>query len=575
MFEYKGKINNENKIRIIEEEIRKELETNPIEDERVAKNLTIRIGVLEDGQVAYEAILNKDGKATRVVFENSPFNDFNEEIDEFCGRIDLVDFDNPKAALDTRRIEKTRTIYAEGEFVRGSENLKDGISLKVEQYIRKELSRKPFAEGITDTLEIKVGYDEKRKIVYAEATKEKGEERVIVSHTEFGFLKVNKDFDVDIEVGVLAFLGAIENRLGPDRFLDGSSRPFERKEETTNYEKTIFENGHLTRYVPDKELEAKYGRYSDVEVSGLRTGYARGIEYNNKEKYKVIEETVRRKTATYEFKSDTLAQNLKIEVGKNEKEELCLVGKVKYEGEYKTFAYISISFDGAVKSWINEKVSELVQECDVTYEVACERAEKYGDIYLENREERTLFRDGEPTSGVYEKWNGEKHVYVNKWEHKSIDEVFSENKIKIDEPITYEITPERIKDDVKKQVLDTLREYPIENEAAGKTRIAIAEIPSTINPDEKRLVLVAHTNDLKVIAYELLSEINKGMLKGDVIDFLEQIHDDHKSIDDKDRDIRQKYDIDAIISTEEFYSDIEKQDDTGENNTENHNDNEE
>ena len=65
------------------------------------------------------------------------------------------------------------------------------------------------------------------------------------------------------------------------------------------------------------------------------------------------------------------------------------------------------------------------------------------------------------------------------------------------------------------------------------------------------------------------------MLKGDVIDFLEQIHDDHKSIDDKDRDIRQKYDIDAIISTEEFYSDIEKQDDTGENNTENHNDNEE
>ena len=137
MLEYKGKINNENKIRIIEEEIRKELETNPIEDERVAKNLTINIGVLDDGQVAYEAILNKDGKDIRVVFETSPFNDFDEEIDEFCGRIDLVDFDNPKNAADERKIRRAETIYAEGEFARRSETSKEKISLKVEQYIRK------------------------------------------------------------------------------------------------------------------------------------------------------------------------------------------------------------------------------------------------------------------------------------------------------------------------------------------------------------------------------------------------------------------------------------------------------
>ena len=564
MLEYKGKINNENKIRIIEEEIRKELETNPIEDERVAKNLTINIGVLDDGQVAYEAILNKDGKDIRVVFETSPFNDFDEEIDEFCGRIDLVDFDNPKNAADERKIRRAETIYAEGEFARRSETSKEKISLKVEQYIRKEISKMPL-RGWRDTVEITVGYDEDRKVVYAEATRVLNGEKFLISHEEFGYLGTEGDLDTEIEIRTSEFLENIEAKAEEHSTLEKKAEGFESG-------KVIYAEGELTKYSPEKGMEEKYGYYKDVYI-GTRRG-SNTQEYEDKKKIEIAEKQIRKQTANYEFKSDTLAQNLKIEIGRNETNEVCLVAKIKYKDEYKTFAYISLGFSNAVESWVAKNVYELVQECDVTYDVACKRAERMEGIYLEPKEPVTVFEFGEPTSGVYEKF-GEKHVYVNKWEHKTTDEVLSENKIKIDEPITYEITPERIIDDAKKQVLDALREYPIENEAAGKTRIAIAEVPSTTNPDETRLVLVAHTNDLKIIAYELLSEINKGMLKEDVKDFLEQIHDDHKSIDEKDRDIRQKYDIDAIISTEEFYSDIEKQDDTGENDTENYNDNEE
>ena len=532
---------------ILEHEIKREMELNPFEDKKVGERIQVRMGEDKHGSVAVEAIINANGGEKRLHYVNFPWGLEKDDVTEFCAKIAHMSWnDVEKAPFDITednqwripagKLVSTETIYRKGEFTKGTEKVYDKIAFKIEQFVRVELNKKPFERNV-GSLEIKVGKNDETGIPYLEATgisKEDGK-TYILSHKDLDY-RDSYDLDINLEFEAMRLLGDIENFRAFD---DGD---YPEKVNSGNEEKTIFEQGKLTEY--DSTLEKEYGSIKDVHTVGERRGHSTTHNYEMKLKMQTIEERIRANTARYEFRSNITAQKLKLEVGLNTRNEIIIEAKILVKDEYKLLGYNVLNFENDVKSWTNEKVVELVNECDIPYPKAIEKAEMLENIGLEVPElQKTeiMFKEGEPKSGEYETWRGEKHFYINGWENKSMREVLSENNVEIDGKIKYELNDLRTRETIFSTTREELLQNPLANLENDKMLFVVAELPSKISYDEKgKYTVLVACYDEKIIGCKEITRISEDQIRNEVREFLGEIDDDAKSIDEKNEPFKDK-----------------------------------